>query len=61
MAKKKWCWYCKFRGQRFRVNGEGHVHCDHPSIVHPISPWETLRRCWDVCKDFVHESVRDSQ
>ncbi len=31
---KRWCWYCKHRGPRFRVPGvsgnEGHVHCGHP-------------------------------
>ena len=63
---KKWCWYCKHRGIRFRLFGnQGHVHCEHPdeAVVkgrdykegEHWSGWDSLRMCYDTCKHWEEE------
>ena len=52
-AAKKWCWYCKHRGSRFRIGNSGHVHCEHPDLTHPgMSPYDTLHTAYESCPSF---------
>ena len=62
--KKRWCWYCKHRGHRFRLfKNNGHVHCEHPNPdiafgvgQHkdgmPYSGWASLREAFSSCGEF---------
>jgi hypothetical protein len=57
---KRWCWYCKHRGPRFRVpvsGNDGHIHCGHHDHVvanrGDLPPedrggWATLRRAFEA-------------
>ena len=49
---KRQCYSCSFRGDIFRVMNFPHCHCEHPSITKDISPWDSLRKIFDVCDDF---------
>jgi len=58
---KRWCWYCKHRGARFRLFGnEGYIHCEHPDPDvafgkdghedgMPLSEWESVRAAYNSC------------
>lgn len=64
---KRWCWYCRHRHCRFRIDGEGYVHCGHPNLdvscggashhdgVLSYSGWATVRHCWESCGEFESE------
>ena len=64
---KRWCWYCKHSGERFRLQpgNEGHVHCVHPddpdvkdiAACKPVSCWATLRRCFWTCDKWEAEKA----
>ena len=55
LTEKKCCYYCKYRGPRFVIHGEGHVHCEHKQNVHD-SAWGTLRQRSEVCDLFEVET-----
>jgi len=54
--KRKICNNCKFAGDKFRIEGLTHVHCENKKEYPDkdlksgkISPWETLREFWNTC------------
>ena len=57
---KRWCWYCAFRGNKFRLppRYHGHVHCNHPNNAvsgNDGSVWGTVRDPWNNCKHWIQE------
>ena len=64
---KHWCWYCRYRGERLRLDrGKGSVFCEHPDkeVAAPncpdpdnLSPWDILRKAFDTCEHFEEEAL----
>jgi hypothetical protein len=51
--KKKWCYYCRHRGDIFKLHDGNHCHCEHKDKSVAGEPgWDTLRRVFESCTEF---------
>jgi hypothetical protein len=51
------CVNCMHAGHQFKINNLTHLHCNKPEyarlgVLGEISPWDTLMKFGDTCKDF---------
>ena len=47
------CFNCRHASKAFKLSGNTHHHCDHPTVFDGISepsPWDSLREWHSSCK-----------
>lgn len=58
------CYNCKFAGNKFKIDGKTHLHCQNIELypeeqmkLGNISPWDTLREFSDKCNKHEFKSL----